>query len=59
MFPSRPELDAVVTVFFGEPAAPGDGGETLAGTITYDEACKLVARAELETAGAVWPSQAG
>ena len=26
------------------------GGETLAGTITYDEACKLVARAELETA---------
>ena len=92
MFPSRHELDAVVTVFFGERwsgepreseemvpewfdagSLPLDqmwddeaywlprvlGGETLAGTITYDEACKLVARAELETAGAVWPSQAG
>jgi hypothetical protein len=35
------------------------GGETLVGTITYDEACKLVTRAELKTAGAVGPSQAG
>jgi 8-oxo-dGTP diphosphatase len=83
VFPSRPELDAVVTVFFGrewsgepresEEMAPewfdtgsvplGQmwddeahwlprvlAGETLAGTITYDEACKLVTRAELRTA---------
>ena len=84
VFPSRPELDAVVTVFFGrewsgEPreseemapewfdvGSPPLGqmwddeaywlprvlaGETLAGTITYDESCKLVARAELKAAG--------
>lgn len=83
VFPSRPELDVVVTVFFGERwsgepreseemapewfdagSLPLDqmwddeaywlprvlGGETLAGTITYDEACKLVTRAELKTA---------
>jgi 8-oxo-dGTP diphosphatase len=84
VFPSRPELDVVVTVFFGERwsgepreseemtpewfdagSLPLDqmwddeaywlprvlAGETLTGTITYDEACKLVTRAELETAG--------
>jgi 8-oxo-dGTP diphosphatase len=84
VFPSRPELDAVVTVFFsressGQPReseemAPewfDDGslpldqmwddegywlprvlaGETSAGTIVYDEACKLVTWAELKTAG--------
>jgi 8-oxo-dGTP diphosphatase len=89
VFPSRPELDAVVTVFFGrewsgearesEEMAPqwfdagslplGQmwddetywlprvlAGETLAGTITYDEACKVVARAELNAAGG--PSRA-
>lgn len=33
-------------------------GETLAGTITYDDSCTLVARAELGTAGAARPSQA-
>lgn len=84
VFPSRPELDAVVTVFFGgewsgapresEEMAPewfdaGSlpldqmwddeaywlprllAGETLAGTITYDESCKLVTSAELGAAG--------
>ena len=83
VFPSRPELDAVVTVFSGrrwsgrpresEEMVPewfdvgalpleqmwdDEGywlprvlaGETLAGTITYDEACKLVTRAELKAA---------
>jgi 8-oxo-dGTP diphosphatase len=89
VFPFRPELDAVVTVFFGERwsgepreseemapewfdagSLPLDqmwddeaywlprvlAGETLAGAITYDEACKLVTRAELKTAGAAGPS---
>ena len=84
VFPARPELDAVVIVFFGrrwsgkpresEEMAPewfdvGSvpldqmwddeaywlprvlAGETLAGTITYNEACKQVTRAELRTAG--------
>ena len=89
VFPSRPELDAVVTVFFGErwsgerreseemvpewfdvASLPLEqmwddeaywlprvmAGETLAGVITYDDDCKLVARAELRAAG---PSAAG
>jgi len=35
-------------------------GETLTGTITYDEACKLVTHAELKTTdGQANPSQAG
>lgn len=84
VFPSRPELDAVVTVFFGrewagEPreseemapewfdvaSLPLDqmwddeaywlprvmAGEAVAGGITYDDDCKLVARAELRAAG--------
>ncbi|MDR0343200.1 MAG: 8-oxo-dGTP diphosphatase [Nocardiopsaceae bacterium] len=84
VFPSRPELDALVTVFFGlawagEPreseemapewfdlaSLPLDqmwddeaywlpqvmAGEALAGVITYDHACKLVARAELRAVG--------
>jgi 8-oxo-dGTP diphosphatase len=85
VFPARPELDAVVTVFFGErwSGEPRESeemapewfdvaslplrqmwddeaywlprvlaGETLAGVITYDDDCKLVARAELTAAGA-------
>ena len=84
VFPSRPELNAVVTVFLGRQwsgrpweseemvpewfdvgSLPLDrmwddeaywlprvlAGETLAGTITYDESCKLVAHAELKAAG--------
>ena len=83
VFPARPELDAVVTVFFGqrwsgEPRESDEmvpewfdvasvplgqmwddeaywlprvmAGETLAGVITYDDDCKLVARAELTAA---------
>jgi 8-oxo-dGTP diphosphatase len=83
VFPSRPELDATVTVFSGqqwsgEPTESGEmapqwfdvaslpldqmwddeaywlprvlAGETLTGTITYDDACKLVTRAELKAA---------
>lgn len=80
VFPARPELDALVTVFFGErwsgepreseemspewfdAASPPReemwddeaywlprvlAGETLAGVITYDDACERVASAEL------------
>ncbi len=90
VFPARPELDAVVSVFFGlewsgEPresdemvpvwfdvgSLPLDqmwdddaywlprvlAGEALSGTVTYDEACKLVTRVDLmgrpEAAGIV------
>jgi 8-oxo-dGTP diphosphatase len=85
VFPTRPGLDAVVTVFFGREWAgepreseemtpewfdvatlPLDqmwddeaywlprvmAGETLAGVITYDDACQLVARADLTAASA-------
>jgi 8-oxo-dGTP diphosphatase len=85
VFPARPELDAVVTVFFGErwsdePRESDEmvpkwfdvaslplgqmwddeaywlprvmAGETLAGVITYDDDCKLVARAKLAAGGA-------
>jgi 8-oxo-dGTP diphosphatase len=84
VFPARPGLDAVVTVFFGrewagepresEEMAPGwfdaaslpldrmwddeaywlprvMAGEALSGVITYDDACELVARAELKAVG--------
>ena len=80
IFPARPELNAIVTVFFGQrwtgpvqdseeitpewfdtSSLPLDqmwddetywlprvlAGETLIGTITYDEACKNVTHAEL------------
>lgn len=86
VFPSRPKLDAVVTVFFGgqwtgEPreseemvpewfdanSLPLDqmwddetcwlprvlAGEMLIGTIAYDDACKMVAKAELKAGRAV------
>ena len=92
VFPARPELDALVTVFFaqrcgGEPresqemapewfsvaGLPLDqmwddeaywlprvlAGETLTGTITYDEACKLVTRADLKATSAAGPSLVG
>ena len=83
VFPARPELDAVVTVFFGqrwsgEPRESDEmvpewfdvvsvplgqmwddeaywlpqvmAGETFVGVISYDDDCKLVARAELTAA---------